>query len=60
VFFVAAGTVERFTDAGGLFNGLFKVRLDILGATPADAVSGCTRTSHLKRPVDMILIIAIR
>jgi hypothetical protein len=23
VFFVAAGTVERFTDAGGLFNGLF-------------------------------------
>ena len=30
---MAARTVERFADAGGLFNGLFKVRLDILGAT---------------------------
>jgi hypothetical protein len=58
---VAAGTFERFTDAGGLFNGLYKVRLDILGATPCRMpVSGCTRTSHLKRLVDMILIIAIR
>ncbi len=40
VFFVAAGTVERFTDAGGLLNGLFKVRLDILGATPAARQGG--------------------
>ncbi len=37
---MAAGTVERFTDAGGLFNGLFKVRLDILGATPAARQGG--------------------
>jgi hypothetical protein len=37
---VAAGTVERFADAGGLFNGLFKVRLDILGATPAARQGG--------------------
>lgn len=36
MFFVAAGTVERFTDAGGLF----KVRLDILGATPAARQGG--------------------
>jgi hypothetical protein len=33
---VPAGTVERFTDAGGLF----KVRLDILGATPAARQGG--------------------
>ena len=33
---MAAGTVERFTDAGGLF----KVRLDILGATPAARQGG--------------------
>lgn len=33
---MAAGTVERFTDAGSLF----KVRLDILGATPAARQGG--------------------
>lgn len=33
---MAAGTVERFADAGGLF----KVRLDILGATPAARQGG--------------------
>jgi hypothetical protein len=60
VFFVAAGTVERFTDAGGLFNGLFKARLDILGATPAGCRFGLYANECLKRPVDMILIIAIR
>jgi len=37
---VAARTVERFADAGGLFNGLFKVRLDILGAIPAARQGG--------------------
>ncbi len=37
---MAAGTVERFTDVGGLFNGLFKVRLDILGATSAARQGG--------------------
>lgn len=37
---MAARTVERFADAGGLFNGLFKVRLDILGATPAARQGG--------------------
>lgn len=43
---MAAGTVERFTGAGGLF----KVRLDLLGATPAARQGGAVypRPEHAR------------